>query len=208
MNVVAASAGPWVDTAWPLTPVVCQALVAAGKRGVGRYVPLPGNNSAGDISAAEAQRITGAGLQLLLVQHVRRPGWSPLHCDGRADAVAACAAALAAGYPSGAHLFLDLEGIVGTDAPSCAVFAQDWAVEVRRYFAAGLYVGYDVPLSAAQLYALPSFTSYWSDPGPRNVATRGFALKQGAGVVISGVGFDLDEVRADELGDVPMVAAA
>jgi hypothetical protein len=48
------------------------------------------------------------------------------------------------------------------------------------------------------------FHSYWSDAGPRSVATRGFAMKQlSPEVTIDGVGFDPDTLRADALGDTP-----
>ena len=181
MDLIAAPAtsGPWVDTAYPLSSYVISALVSAGKIGVCRYVPLPDNSSAGDISRAEVAMICGAGLELLLVQHVRLPGWDPAHHDGDTDAAAALAKANEVGYPHGCHLFLDLEGINGS-AFATINFAVDWQhTLIAGLFRAGLYVGYGVPLYAEDLYELPGFDCYWSDAANRQVATRGFAIKQG-----------------------------
>jgi hypothetical protein len=112
----------------------------------------------------------------------------------------------AAGYLPNAHIFLDLEGIlVGATANSVITFANDWATTiVAAGYSAGCYVGYDVPLSAQQLYDLPNFNSYGSDAGPRAVATRGLAMKQQAQIQMGGENFDPDVVKADLLGDTPL----
>jgi len=203
-----ATPGAWVDTSWKLTPSVLSALKQAGKVGVMRYVPLPGNASAGDISGGEMADILVADLELLLVQHVRRPPWLPQAYSGLLDGQAAADSARAVGYPPGAHVFLDLEGAAGQ--PSDAEkWTNDWAAAVKcEGYLAGLYVGYSALLSPLELYALPDFDCYWSDAGPRQVATRGFAIKQGAEVTIGGVTFDLDEVRQDLLGGLPVAARA
>lgn len=205
MTLVAgpATPGPWVDTSFPLTQHVCDALKAAGKVGVVRYVPLPGNSSHGDITAAELVAICGAGLECLLVQHVRLPGWDPGKHDGAGDGSMAGLVAYEAGYPDGAHVFLDLEGIHGSPFDTTG-FAVDWQHRVMgNNLNAGLYVGYAVPLHPADLYELPGFDCYWSDAGPRHVATRGFAIKQGPEVTIAGVKFDTNTVAADLLGGLP-----
>lgn len=205
-----ATPGAWVDTNWCITPSVAAALKSAGKVGVGRYVPLPGNPSAGDITGTEVGCILDAGLELLLVQHVRRPPWYPDMHRGDEDGRQAAKSATDAGYPVDCHLFLDLEGIGGgVNSDAMARFANDWAGVVQgEGFRPGLYVGYAVPLSPAELYALPLFSSYWSDAGRRHVAVRGCAIQQGAPeATIAGVRFDPDVVIPDGRGELPMVCA-
>lgn len=208
-GIVARQAAPglYVDTAWPLTPHVVAAVKAAGYLGVWRYVPLPANASSGDISPAELQAICGAGLALGLVQHVRRPPWYPAAHDPEVDAQEAVRVARAVGYPPGAHIWLDLEGI-GGDGVTTYYFAMGWSREILAAgYLAGLYCGYALPLTPAQLYSLPLVDTYWSDAGNRQVATRGCAVKQRqAPVTIAGVEFDIDAVKADALGGLPMLA--
>jgi Domain of unknown function (DUF1906) len=206
-NVTAAVATPgkWADSSTPLGPSVCAAVKAAGVVGVMRYVPLPGNAASRDITAGELNVIGEAGLELLLVQHVRRPPWLPGKCDGYSDGVVARGSAVNAGYPAGAHIFLDLEGAMG-DAEGVTGYVGDWAKAVRLggQYPAGLYVGYNAVLTPAQLYALPGFDCYWSDAGHRKVATRGVAIMQGTPMVLGGVQFDADDMAPDLLGGLPI----
>jgi hypothetical protein len=202
--------GEIVDTDVRLTPLVLTAIRAAGFGGVARYVPHLGNAGTNDINAAELEAILASGLGLLLVQHVRSPPWDPRQYSGGADAQVAVQFAKQAGYRPGAHIFLDLEGIVPGTGPATKVFAEAWAaVVVGAQYSAGCYVGYDVPLDAQELYDLHSINSYWSDVGPRQVAVRGFALKQQAAIQIAGIQFDPDTVRPDSKGETPswMVSA-
>src|SRR5258708_4877052 len=190
-----------LDTSIRLTIPTIQAMRATGIDGIGRYVPLPGVSSVSDISLTEANAITGEGLALFLVQHVRFPGWSPAAHDGEVDAKTAIAAARAAGYPDAAHLWLDLEGISGTAADT-KTFAEAWArVVVGEGLRAGVYVGYDVPLDAHGLYQLHNVSSYWSDAGPRAVAIRGFSMKQHGEITVAGVRVDPDDVMTDQIGE-------
>jgi hypothetical protein len=177
-----------------------------GKVGVARYVPLPGNSSAGDISGVEIGCLLDAGLQVLLVQHVRRPPWIPMQQSGTVDAGAACRAAELSGYPAGCHLFLDFEGAAGSPGAAFA-YCCEWGKETRSQgYLAGLYVGYSALMSPQELYDLPDFTSYWSDAGPRQVAVRGFAIRQHQPeVTIAGVNFDPDTVEPDAKGELPIV---
>jgi hypothetical protein len=193
-----------VDTDCKVAQNVATTVIVAGYSGIARYLPLPGNSPKGDIDAAELQGILGTGLALLLVQHVRRPGWSPAKCSGETDALTAVEFAKAAGYAPGAHVFLDLEGIEGT-AQDTTTFAEEWAaVVVQTGYRAGCYVGYGVPLDGLQLYNLHHFNSYWSDAGPRSVATRGFAIKQQEPVItLGGVSFDPDILQLDNLNEAP-----
>lgn len=204
-----ATPGAWVDTTWKITANVAQALRHAGYVGVYRYVPLPRDASLGDISLSEAQTITDAGLQLGLVQHCRRPPVMLALHSGLQDATAATAAARAAGYPEGAHLFLDLEGVVGNES-QVALYCDAWSAQVTGDgYGCGLYVGYSAVLGPDELYQLPRFDRYWSDAGPRVVATRGFCLRQHSPeVTVAGVSFDRDTMAPDDLGDLPKVCSA
>lgn len=192
-----------VDTNVKLNPAILQQVRDAGYAGVARYVPLPNNPLGSDIDGPELAAILEIGLGLLLVQHVRRAPWDPMQHSGETDARAAVQFARAAGYPAGAHVFVDLEGISGT-GPATKTFAEAWAnVVVAEGFLAGAYVGYSVPLNPQELYLLHNVTSYWSDMGPREVAERGFAIKQHAEIVIAGTRFDPDTVQADGRGETP-----
>ncbi|HEX8792998.1 MAG TPA: glycoside hydrolase domain-containing protein [Polyangiaceae bacterium] len=203
MIAAKATPGRWVDSSTPLTPAVCAELVREGIVGVVRYVPLPNNPAHADISAAEAALILDAGLQLLLVQHVRMPPWSPSQHDGYTDGAIAAGSARAAGYAPGCHVFLDIEGVQG-DAASTSLFCDNWARAVKSAgYRAGLYCGYSDPLSADQLYERPGFTTYWSDAGHRRVSTRGVAMTQGNEITIAGTKFDTDVIAPDLLGEVP-----
>ena len=210
----AATPGAWVDASTPITPRVAAAVKQAGKVGVFRYVPLPGNSTKSDITGTELGCLLDAGLEVGLVQHVRgnpptQPLWQPGAHSGVLDAQAAIASAQAAGYPPGCHLFQDLEACDGSSM-QVLTYCLDWGrTVIESGYLCGLYVGYAAVLTPESLYALPSVTCYWSDAGPRSVATRGFAIKQGAPeVTIAGVEFDPDVVKLDALGGLPVVCAA
>lgn len=205
MDLVAAPATPgaWCDSDFPLSSHTISALVSAGKIGIVRYVPLPRNNSAGDISKIELEAICGAGLELLLVQHPRYAGWDPAKHNGDEDAAAALTKAAEVGYPYDAHLYLDLEGINGSTFATIN-YSVDWQhTLIAGRSKAGLYVGYGVPLHPQDLYDLPGFDTYWSDASDRQIATRGTALLQGPEITIAGVKFDIDSMRLDKLGQLP-----
>ena len=206
MNPVGIPAPPGsiVDTDAKLSADLIQRIRAAGYSGVARYVPLPDNGAGSDIDGAELAAIVQGGLGLLLVQHVRMPGWNPAAHSGSADAHVALEFARTAGYQPRSHIFLDLEGIAGT-GPDTKAFAEAWAAVIAAGgYSAGCYVGYDVPLNAQELYDLHTINSYWSDAGPRAVATRGFAIKQHAEIKIAGVAFDPDTIQIDGRGETPI----
>lgn len=218
MIAAPARVGRWLDTDVPLSDVVLEAVRAAGYVGVFRYLPLPGNSARYDISAGELARTIAADLQCGLVQHCRRGlidalgqdrGIDASEHDGEQDGRVAALAAAAAGYSASCHLFLDLENLGRSTTAAVIAYADAWAYAVRLAgnYAAGLYVGFAVPLTPEQLYNLPGFDTYWSDAGHRHVATRGCAIVQGHEVTIAGVTFDEDYVAPDLLGGLPMVAS-
>jgi hypothetical protein len=210
MSYIAAPAKPgaYVDTSTPVPSATIRALIAAGKLGVWRYVPLPRNSAVLDISAGELSTLCGAGLAVGLVQHVRAGLWHPGSHDSHEDGSIAADHATLCGYPAGAHLWLDLESI-GGGGYETTVYAVGWQrAVIEAGYKAGLYVGFAVPLHPDDLYNLPGFDCYWSDAGHRIVATRGCAVQQGAEVVIGGVKFDEDVVTADHLGGVPFMCSS
>jgi hypothetical protein len=201
-----------VDTNAKLTAQSAQSLRGANYQGqtiefVARYVSI-GAAAPGDITPQELETILGAGLALLLVQHVRLPGWVPSGAQGAMDGGHAAESATAAGYPQTAHIVLDLEGVApGTSADAVIGHANAWsAAVVAAGYQAMLYVGYNAILTPQQLYDLPDFNRYWSDFGERQVAVRGFCMKQLSGTTeLPGVpfGIDPDRIMADAKGDLP-----
>lgn len=211
MSLIAKPATPglWYDTSTPLNAYLCEQLRALGAVGVGRYVPLPGNDSSHDVSSSELETITSRGLEVLLFQHVRMPGWVVSQCDGGATGLRAREYALSIGVPAGVHLFCDWEGPIAYETAEAITYLDAWADAVRPAYDAALYVGYEPVLSPVQLYYLAGFDRYASDAGHRSVATRGVCYQQeGPEVVIAGVRFDRATVMSDHLGCLPTVAAA
>lgn len=178
--------------------------------GVARYVGLPGNAPGEDLTTAEVTDITSCGLGLIVVQHVRMPGWRPEEHDGGADGACAGRLALQAGVPAGTTLACDLEGV---DPNEPDVLTSRWANQwYAAVVAAGydpcLYVGYDTGLSGAQLYALP-FHCYWrSFSQVPDVPGRGYRLVQLGTTTIAGVECDVDVVQRDYRGELPRWAEA
>lgn len=205
-----ATEGRWCDCSQKPTPAQARALKAANYIGVIRYVPLPNNNAEHDVDSDELAMLVDMGLEVMLVQHVRMPGWDPRSHSGMVDGATAAEHARNVGYPD-AHIFLDLEGIKpGTDAAGVIVYANLWAGRVLQSgFRAGMYVGYDVPLTPTELYEDLSHDSYWKDAGPREVAVRGFSVQQlSPEKVIAGLRIDEDVVVADLLGERPFSCSA
>lgn len=214
-----------VDTSTKLTADQAKAIKAAGYKGVGiagigRYCSISQPNLSSDISPAELEDICrGAGLGCWLVQHVRYgvgsaqspEGWTPSEQLGTLDGLVARRHAALAGYPAGAHLALDLEGVnPKTPAEQVSAHCVSWGMAVEDGATSAttpsypglLYDGYSADLSPEQLWELPAFRLYWSDFGSRTLPNRGFVMKQiEENVVIAGVKCDVNLVlEADALG--------
>jgi hypothetical protein len=193
-----------IDCSQKLTAASAKALRSLGRYDfVWRYVffnqPRPG-----DLDPAETAAILDAGLTLLVVQHVRNPGWTASDQLGGSDGQWAVRNAAEAGYPPnmGLSVALDLEGLANSGAP-VAEFVDQWCLTVASAgYEPVLYVGYDAGLSPQELYDLPHVARYWSDAGPRSVVTRGFCCKQGPEQTIAGVRVDTDHATPDMLGGV------
>lgn len=194
-----------VDTSSPLLLDDIRKVKRAGYAGIVRYVPYVGSVGARDITAEELGWIVGEGLAALLVQHCRLQ-WDPAKLRGEDDAAAAVSRAIAVNYPKEAHVYLDLEGIVGSKEGTIE-YTNRWCTKVvKSGYSAGIYVGFGVPLTPRELWLIHDANTYWSDPGTRQVAERGFAMKQGAQFFIDGTPYDPDIVSVDHKGQTPIAA--
>lgn len=196
------------------------ALYAFGYRFAVRYVRRV-STAANDISAGEIAILHRAGLAVMPVQHVdplsERGGWTPTPDKGTTYGRNAVAGALAAGFPQGVTLWLDLEGVAaGTDAEQTIAFCNNWYDQVAAAgYEPGIYVGWAAGLSGSQLYSRLKFRNYWAaynlnlDQYP---IVRGVQMKQGApiaGEVPPTLPFAIDTnlVRADRMGGLPAAYA-
>lgn len=199
-----------IDANSPITADVAQALLAAGFSFVVRYVPRTLRHTY-DITAAEVETILGAGLGLMLVQHVAPEGWAPSASLGRTYGETAAREAKVVGYPAGAVLWCDLEGVkLGTPAATVVAYCSAWHAAVAAAgYEPGLYVGYGAGLTADELYHALPFTRYWSAYNldrDRYPAVRGVQMRQGVLYgALPGVRFpvDLDTIQSDAMGDRP-----
>lgn len=156
-----------------------------------------------DVSLAERDIIL-ARCPLVLVEHVPRPGWQT---GGAAGGTAAgqrdVAAAKRLGYPLGAHLAFDLEGL-GDQGVSVEdyVLARCKVVRDAGYLPAA-YEGFDDGLSMALRLAISGpdgIDVWWSDFGPRTPPPGiGFVCTQHAQITFQGVCIDPDECHGTDL---------
>lgn len=184
---------------------------AVGYQYVLRYLSLGADIMEGDLTAAEAQDIVGAGLALGPVQHVRYVGWRPTGAMGAQDGNNAANHAVTIGIPPGVTVWLDLEGISDQAAPGAVSdYCRSWyqAVAGAGYMP-GLYVGDHAILDSSQLYDLP-FTRYWhSASDVPDVPTRGYCMTQTLyEYPVYGITIDRDTVNTDNLGGRPAMMAA
>lgn len=209
-----ATPGKWCDTSTPLMRAAAEELRRQGYLGVFRYLPLPGNDTSRDLTRDELAMLLEVGLEVGVVQHVRgfppaHPLWSPAEHDALEDAATAIQMARRAGMPDGVHLFQDLEAVDGSKGDTSG-YTVRWGHVVRTSgYAAGLYVGYAVPLSPVDLYELPDVDCYWGDGPARTVAVRGCAIVQGRSLRADGVlpPLDQDVIQVDAKGGLPIIAA-
>lgn len=196
------------DTDSEVVPVTANALRKAGFEFAVRYLSRGSGQQAGDLSAAEAQAILGAGLALMGVQHCARPGWLPTAELGDSYGQAATTNAAAVGLPTGLTLWLDLEGVATyATAADAIAYCNAWAARVDAAgFISGLYVGAQQPLSADDLYWRLRVKHYWrSASRVPEVSLRGYQLIQAiAPSPVAGLALDRDVTMADGFGGVPI----
>ena len=217
-NVQQASAGlHGFDCDYILTAQQAQDFKTAGYDFCIRYVPRTAALAATthtNLTFAEGTAILDAGLALMAVQHTRNEGWVPTGNLGAGDGAYAVTYANGVGLPPGINIWCDLEVVAqGTAAADVIAYCQEWykAVNAGDYVP-GLYVGYGIVLSAAQLYNNLSFKHYWcADNVEVGVATRGYQLLQREQVKLNTVTpdnqgryFDPNLTQTDGLGGTPL----
>lgn len=202
-----------LDANRPLSAADAAAFRAKGFQFVVRYVRRSQAHDY-DLSPAETARILGAGLGLMVVQHVAPEGWSPTADDGALYGNTAGREALIAGYRSGATLWCDLEGVAKSTAQGDVIdFCNEWSDAVKALgFVPGLYVGDSCGLSAGLLYHALKYSAYWSAynlNGDQHPVVRGVQMKQSAAKhedFIPGFtnqNMDVDVICGDALGGTP-----
>jgi hypothetical protein len=206
---VPAEEGLWLDCAVVLTPKRLAALKAYSPniRGIFRYCPLPNNSSAWDISAQELADITGEGYQCGWIGHPLRAGWVPSEALGREHEEHASEHAANCGFPVEMHGGVDVEGCAGSSVGYSLVWSSNRKQRGGRTLG---YYGWNLGCSLDEFEDLPDIDSYWRAYNQTELPGRGPAVRQRAPeVMIPGVGWvDLDDVRKDLRGDLPLVAAS
>jgi hypothetical protein len=200
-----------IDTDAKINAECAQALKAMGIDGVIRYLSI-GSETSADLTSDELSDILDAGLGVFVVQHVRYPEWYPTALQGADDGMRAVANMKAIGFPEGASCTLDWEGIA-TDADKSSVisYGRSFWTAIQAYEPV-LYVGDQVPLTGADLYALP-FTHYWKSLSAVDAQTPACGwqvvqLHTNKPLSLCGIPIDYDFVQDDYRGRVPSWAKA
>lgn len=189
------------------------AFAAHGYRFAVRYVRRDQPHSF-DLTADELRDILGAGLALMVVQHVESAtSWTPSSEKGFRYGHVAAQSAHEAGYENGCTLWLDLEGVSSyTGAAVTIAYANSWFDVVKSAgYEPGIYIGWHCGLTAKQLYRDLKFSHYWgaynlnADEAP---AIRGLCMHQRAAKradIPAGITYqiDTDLITADNLGGLP-----
>lgn len=194
-----------------LDATLVKALFDAGYRFAIRYVRREQPHHS-DLTAEEAETILEGGLALVAVQHVEsESSWSPSESKGRQYGTTAAAEVLAIGFPAGAVVWCDLEGVAPhTGSDDVVAYCREWARAVADAgFQPGLYVGWHCGLTPEQLYHQTPFTRYWAAynlnadqfPETRGVQMRQHEAKASDIPRNADIGLDVDTTAADALGD-------
>jgi hypothetical protein len=207
-NIVAAPNGALgFDADSPISSHVAQQFASQGYAFCVRYLSRGQGQAPGDLSAAEAGAILGAGLGLMAVQHVRMPGWSPTTALGTADGTNAAYNAGQVGFPAGVNIWCDLEGVEpAAVAPDVIGYCNAWAGAVAAAgFVPGLYVGANCILDGQQIYDL-DFQHYWKSLSRVPVLpSRGYQMIQTiVPAAVNGIGIDQDVTQTDTEGGQAM----
>lgn len=192
---------------------IARKFVAAGFRFAVRYVRREQRHDF-DITAGELAGLLEAGLGVMLVQHVAPPAWMPYAGLGHVYGTRAAEEAQLVGYPAGAVLWCDLEGVSArAEASDVIGYCNSWwrAVESAGYDP-GLYVGDGPGLTGRELYHRLRFARYWAaynlnrDQYP---VVRGVQMQQrpypGVDARVPGVPFqyDVDTIMRDARDSTP-----
>jgi len=183
-----------------------------------RYVPrtaLLAEQTHTNLTNAEAIAILDAGLALMVVQHSRKEGWQPTAALGTTDGqYAVIYAAQVAELPVGINIWCDLEVVADTaTAAGVIAYCQAWYAAVSAGgYVPGLYVGYGIKISEAQLFNDLPFKHYWSAYNAQiGVETGIYQLLQTDALALSTVTpdsdkntFDPNRTETDERGGLPL----
>lgn len=168
-----------------------------------------------DLTVEEMNAILGAGLGLMLVQHVEsESAWVASKDKGASNGAVAVAEAQKLGVPEGTMIWLDLEGVApGTASQDIIDYCNTWHDQVASAgFTPGIYIGWHAFLSAEQLYGKLKFQHYWSAyNNDQQVAVRSFQMRQHSAKPSEhapGVEIDTDVIQPDKLGGVPTLLVA
>jgi hypothetical protein len=199
------------DTDTVLKNATAQALRTAGYMFCARYLSCATPEQPGDLCAAEAAVILGAGMALIAVQHVPPclPGqkaWVASAALGKTYGQCAATNAKQIGLPPGMNIWADLEQIdLSTPAQAVIDYCNNWFAQVAAAgYIPALYVGADAILTADQLYAALNTKHYWrsGSPSTPDVTKRGYQMVQHIdGTIVGTVQIDTDFTSTDALGD-------
>jgi hypothetical protein len=158
----------------------------------------------GDLTRPEAEAILDAGLALMVVQHVRSPGWVPSATLGLQTGNHAANNAIFVGLPAGMNVWLDLEG-VNSSSPATDVidYCNSWFNQVQFVgYVPGIYVGASAQLTSDQLYYSLKFQHYWQSGSiVPDVTVRGYQMVQTAlDQTLNGISIDINQTQNDRLG--------
>jgi len=202
------------DTAVPLTAAAAKGYAAQGFQFCIRYVSRTDGSRAdnqarglGDISEGEGKAILGAGMALMVVQHVAAHGWVPTVQLGHDYGAKAAEFSQAAGLPKGVNVWLDLEDIPkGTPAADISGYANAWFAQVKAAgYVPGVYIGFNVWLTPDQLFFDLHTEHYWRASGNIvDVSHRGYQLFQHTQNAGTPQEFDKDVVMYDSLSGAPL----
>ncbi len=186
-----------------ITPDTAQQFVDQGYDFCVRYLSLSAGQAPDDLSPGEANNILAAGLALMPVQHVRRPGWAPTAQLGETTGAAAASNAAAVGFPTGVNVWCDLEGVAaGTGAEDVIGYCNAWYATVSAAgYVPGIYVGAQAILTGPQLYDL-KFEHYWkSESRVPAIPVRGYQMVQTlVPEPVNGIGIDQNVTQTDNKG--------
>ncbi len=187
------------DTVTAISASAAAALAAAGVSFCVRYVS-PNQSSVTPLTASEAQGILGANLGLMLAQSVDASALTFSTALGTQHGQAAAASAQSIGFPMCAVVWLVLDALPASTAPSVLTsYYGAWytAVHAAGYLP-GLCVGAAPVLTAAQLGGL-AFSNYWQASGATvSPSPRGYQLVQGSATTCGGVQVTADTAQNDQ----------
>jgi len=201
-----------IDCNVKLIPETAKIVKDKGYEFVIRYVGRL-KQASNDIDKKEVETILNAGLKIGVVQHCPpKPGILPSKELGITYGQNAAKFAEEAGYKKGCIVYLDLED-VNTDyrnrKQDIIGFCNCWYDEVLKAgYVPGVYVGFNVWLTGAELYGKLKFQHYWKSLSKvPDIPERGFEMIQTAGNPIAGFSIDVNTVTGDKKGNFPVFMA-